>query len=179
MIGEAVQLIITVVQYLWCFATVHEWEHGAYYICGRYWKTFGPGVYFVVPFFTRLIEISTVPHMLITPRLDLTLADGKVVSLTLSAWMRVTDTALATNSVNDWEHTTRELLKTVVAEKVAEIDSDRLAANRRKALCNTLTDMVQKECVEYGVEVTKVRFSTLVLNARNIRLLADSPLQVQ
>lgn len=172
--GELLQLVLSSIEYLWPFVIVHEWEQGSYYIFGKYWKTFGPGVYFRVPFFTRMIEISVAPHILKTPRMDLTLADGTGVSLSVSAWMRVTDVAKATNTVNDWEHTTHDLMQTVVADKIAEIGADRLASNKRRALLNILTGLVQAEASEYGVDVMHVRFTSMVLKVRTLRLLNDN-----
>lgn len=172
--GDFLKLILDSIEYLWPLKIVHQWEQGAVYVVGRYWRTVEPGVYVVFPFFMSIYETSIVPEMLTTPRLDLTLCDGKSVSLTVSAWMRVVDVNLAVNTVNAWEHTTKELVKAVVADKVAALDLSRLESGSRARILSDLTRWANAESSEYGVEVSHVRFSSLVLNTKTIRLLQDT-----
>lgn len=163
------------IEYLWPFRIVEQWETGGYYICGRFWKTVEPGCYPIVPFFMAVIPTTTVPYMTVTPRLDLTLLDGTSVSIVASAWARVTDYNLAVNTVESHEHTTAELLQSVLADRIAQVDASRLEPEKRGRLLSDLTRWAAEEAATFGVEISRVRFSTFVLRAKTYRLLQDNP----
>lgn len=164
-------MILNSIEYLWVFRIVHQWETGGYYVFGRFWKTVGPGCYPVFPFFVSLIELSVVPYMVVTPRMDITLHDGKNLTLWATAWGQVTDYNRAHNTVEDYTHTTHELVQAVIADRLAKMDSTKLEAENRSELLRNLTKWCNAETSEYGVEVSKVRFTTFVLNARTYRLI--------
>jgi len=161
------------IAFLWPWKICHTWEQGVMFVCGRYWKTVGPGCYFVFPWFMYLHEVSVVPGMLVTPRLDITLLDGTSLSLVASAWHRVVDANLAVNTIEDYGSTSVELLMSVLADRIARVKPERLEPENRAALLRDLTAWAQAEAAEYGIELTKVRFSTFVLRARTYRLLGE------
>lgn len=172
--GDFLRLVLDVVKELWPLRIVKQWERAGYYVCGRYWKEIGPGVYPVVPWFMSVNEISVVPTMIETGRQDITLQNGRPVSFSASAWVRVVDFNLAVNTVFDHEHTVKELLRAVLADKIAGVDAARLEPEKRGRLLSDLTRWVDDEAHEYGLEVTKVRFTTFVTNVRTYRLLQDA-----
>jgi len=159
------------IEFIWPFKIIHQWETGGLYVFGRFQKTLPPGCYFIVPFFMWIAEISTVPYMVVTPRMDLTLLDGSNLTLWATAWGQVTDYNLAHNSVEDYQHTTTELLQAVIADKIAQVDASRLAPEKRSRLLSDLTRWCNEETKEYGLEISHVRFTTFVLNARTYRLI--------
>ncbi len=169
--GDILGRLLEFVEYLWPLRIVHQWEQGGYYVCGRFWKMVGPGCYPVLPFFVTIIEISTVPHMIVAPRLDVTLHDGKSLTLWATAWAQVTDFDLAVNSVEDFSHTTTELVQSVIADRLAKMDSTKLEPENRAGLLRQLSGWCNDETKEYGVKIEKVRFTTFVLNARTYRLI--------
>lgn len=169
--ADFLHTILGFIEYLWPFRIVHQWEQGGYYVFGRMWKVVGPGCYVVVPFFTWLSEVSIVPYMVSTPRLDVTLLDGKNLSFYASAWAQVVDYNLAHNTVEDYALTTRELVEAVIADRLARVKPSRLEPENRADLLRDLTDWCNKETSEFGIQITKVRFSTFILNARTYRLV--------
>lgn len=169
--GDFIRIILDSLEYLWPFRIVHQWEQGGYYVCGRFWKVVGPGCYPVFPFFVTMLGMSTVPYMVATPRMDVTLHDGKNLTLWATAWAQVKDFDLAHNTVDNYEHTTTELIQAIIADRLAKIDSTKLEAENRAELLRNLSGWCDKETKEYGVEITRVRFTTFVLNARTYRLI--------
>ena len=161
------------ISFLWPLKIVHTWEQGVMFVFGRYWRVVPAGCYVVVPWFMYMHEVSVVPGMLVTPRLDITLLDGTSLSLVASAWHRVVDPNLAVNTIEDYGTTSVELLMSVLADRIARVKPSRLEPENRADLLRDLTGWAATEAAEYGIELTKVRFSTFVLRARTYRLLGE------
>jgi regulator of protease activity HflC (stomatin/prohibitin superfamily) len=168
------RLILDSLEYLWPFRIVRQWARGGYYIFGRYWRSVGPGLYPVVPFFTNVLEISVVPAILGTPRIDITLQDGSTLSFTAAATVEVVDFALAINTVDKYAQTTQELLGAILAQRLADVDRGRLAPDKRGRLLADLLRWLNEESLVFGVSITKVRFTTFLLNVKNFRLLQET-----
>jgi len=171
--GEFLRTLIEVASYAWPFRVVSPWERAGYLICGRWWKEIGPGVYFVIPFFTDVHEISVAEAICGTGRQDVTLSDGTTLSFAATCTAKVVDVKLAVISVDEYRTTTQELLASVLADKLAEVDAARLSSTKRGRLFADLRRWVAEEAALYGVEVSKVRFTSFVLNVKTHRLLID------
>jgi hypothetical protein len=172
-LGDFLRIVLDSLQFLWPFRIVRQWERAGYYVRGRFWKTIGPGVYPLVPWFMDIHTVSVVPAILTTPRLDITIKDGSVVSFQVSATVRVANLDLAVNGVDNYTETTQELVAAVVAEKLAEVDSDRLSPEKRGRLLSDLKKWAVMEAEQYGIEVQKLRFTTFVSRPKVFRLLGD------
>jgi regulator of protease activity HflC (stomatin/prohibitin superfamily) len=177
-VTDLFRLLIDAIAYVWPFRKISEWEHGCYYICGRYWKTLGRGVYPVVPWFFEIIEVSMVPAIIGTGRQDITLRDGRTLSFSATAWACVTDAAKATNGVDDYRETTQELLTSVLADKLVSVDAERLETEKRGRLLTDLQKWAQAEAEPFGIDISKVRFTSFVLGARTYRVITDQSVGV-
>lgn len=171
--GDFVRALVDVVRYLWFFRIVQEWERGGYYICGKWWREVGPGLKVVIPFFTNVMEASCAPAIVGTSREDITMSDGKTLSFSVTATVRVVDVYKALNAVEHYHESTQELIGSYLAEKLAEVDPERLAPDRRRRLFSDLQKGLAGEAAEYGVEVSKLRFTSFVTGVRTYRLLID------
>jgi hypothetical protein len=95
-----------------------------------------------------------------------------MVTLQASATVRAVDVNLAVNTVDAYMETTQELLTAVLADRMSKVVATRLAPEGRSDLLRDLAKWVQAEC-DFGVEVSKLRFTTFVMNPRPFRLLGD------
>jgi hypothetical protein len=174
------RVLLDSIAYLWPFRIVKVWDEAGYYIGGRMWRKasangglFRRGIYFVVPFFTDVVDRSRVPAMIRTARIDLTLDDGTTLTAIATAWARMVDFDKAVNGVDDFYETSQETFAAVVAERLAEVDVERLSPSKRKRWLTDLTRWVNEETMVYGVEVTNVRFTTFVLKVKTYRFMQD------
>lgn len=174
--------LIEILQYAWPFRRVDPWERGNFYVWGRVWRrwpadasgTVPAGVYFVIPWFSDVLTVTTTPAIVTSARQDIELKDGSTLSFAVSAWTRVTDSALALNSVDQYQETTFESIISVVSAKLAEVDAERLAPEKRGRLLADLVRWVNEETEPFGVRVEKLRFVNFIRNVNTIRLLQDS-----
>jgi regulator of protease activity HflC (stomatin/prohibitin superfamily) len=173
MFGEIFGFIRDFIEFLWPFRLVHEWERAGYYVCGRWWREMGPGLKMIVPWFCHVETVTIAPKPISTGRKDITLADGRTLSFDATATARVSDVQLALNAIDDFHHSATVLLAAVVAEKLAEVDVDRLKPERRGRLIAALEKAVHDEAATYGIEIGEIRFTSFVTNVKMLRLLID------
>lgn len=177
--GDFLRVLLDGIQYLWPFVVVRQSEDAGFYLGGRLmWRlsAYGrtKGVYFRVPFFTEIRQAPNVPGMIRTARLDLTLKDGTMLTVAASAWARVVDFGKAIEGVDDYKETAEETFAAVIAERLADVDAERVTAGeKRNRLLADLTRWVNAETMGFGVETSNIRFTTFVLNIRTYRLMQD------
>lgn len=172
--SDLFKAIIDALTYFWPFRLVHAYERGGYYVCGHWWREVGPGLKVVVPWFTDVTIATTVPALVSTGREDITLSDGKTLSFSAMATLRVVNVKQALNEIDNYHESTRELIGSFLAEKLAEVDTVRLSPERRGAYVSLLQRQLAREAAEFGIEITKLRFTSFVLSVRTIRLLMDT-----
>ena len=182
------QTVITVVQYLWPFRKVEQWERGVLYIWARHWRrwparpsdwTVGPGVWPVIPYFTELRTTTVVRGVTGTPLQQITARDGTAITFSAAMTWRIVDSAKAWNETDRVLETGQELLAAVCAEKLAEVDSERLDGTKRKRLLSDMVKWVNKELKFCGCEVEAIRFTNFAVgrqSIRTLRLMADTAL---
>lgn len=174
MFGEIFGFIRDVIQFIWPFQIVRQWEMGGVEEFGKFIRVVGPGCWPMIPWFTNIRTISMVPAIVETARQDITLQDGSLLSFATGARVQITDFALAVYTIDNSHQTTQELIRGITSDKLAQVDAGRLAPEKRSRLLTDLTKWVNAESQKFGVTVDSVWFTTFVQNVRTFRLLQDN-----
>lgn len=172
--GELARLFLQWIEFLWPLRKVRPFERGLLIFCGRWQREVGPGIYPFLAWFMDFFAESAAEGLVGTPRIDLTLKDGSPVTVKASATVRVVDVRLAVNKVDAYMESAAELLEAVVAEKIAEVEAERLTPEKRGRFLTDLRRWVNLEAAQYGIEFTKLRFTTFVFSPRFYRVMSDS-----
>lgn len=174
MIGELLQLLVSVIEFIWPFKIIHQWERARFYCFGRmYFGELGPGLYPFLPWFMEIIPVEDAYIPIMTHRQDITLKDDRVLSFAAAAQLRVIDSDLALNSVEHYHDTAKLLIASFLAQEMVEADAERFAPPRRKRLFNSLEAGLATEAAKFGVELKDLSFTSFVLAPRAYRLLSD------
>lgn len=171
--SEFLKVLLEFFEFLWPLRRVEQWEKGGYYMFGRWVRTVGPGIWPIIPWFFDVRQVSVAEAIVGTGRQDITLSDRSMLSFAATATVQVKDVYSALNLVDAYTETMQELLASVLAEKLAEVDAIRLEPEKRGRLFADLRRWVAEEADQYGIEVKKVRFTSLIINARAHRLIID------
>lgn len=171
--SDFLRLVLDSIEYLWPLRRVRLYQRGLYTICGKWQWLVGPGVWPILPWFCEVDAESVVKGVVQTPRLDITLSDGALLSCMASGVVQVSDLRLAVNNVDAYMESAQELFAAIVADKLAEVDASRVSYEKRGRLLSDLKKWVNAEAGEFGIEFTRLRFTTFVLNPRTYRLLGD------
>lgn len=184
--GEFLRVLIECIEFIWPFRVVDQWQRGGFYICGRWWSGPGgrwtngmpPGLKVIVPWFLHVETVDVAPTLQSAGRQDITLKDGSTLSFSATATLRVVDIYKALNEVEHYKDAVRELVGSYLAERLANMDVEKFEPSKRSATMRQLRDGLAAEASEFGVEITKLRFTSFVLRARTYRLLMDQDHQV-
>jgi regulator of protease activity HflC (stomatin/prohibitin superfamily) len=171
---ELARFLIELLTTLWPLREVQAWSKGVRFWLNRPVAVLSPGVHWVVPYFGDVRDVSVVPAVITTPLSTITLGDGATCTYSLSATIAVTDPQAALCEIDDYMETSQELITSIPAEALADMDVGRLAPEARGRLLASLRTRVNTELRRYGMEVSALRFTNFALNLRTYRLLTDS-----
>jgi regulator of protease activity HflC (stomatin/prohibitin superfamily) len=171
--SEFLRAILDFIKELWPVAVVDAWEQGVLFRMGTCKGARAAGWYFVWPYADKLLTVSMLPAPIFTGRQDVTAGDGTVVSFVASAIVQVTDAERVLVGVDDYQESAREILSSVLADKIASVDAERLKPDGRGRLLSSLTRWADDELSPFGMTVSKVRFATFVSSARTYRIMQD------
>lgn len=179
--GDFIRALIDIFHFFWPFVVVEQWERGGFYICGKWcsgpkgrWKNgMAPGLKMVIPWFLHIEPVGTTLALESPGRQDVTLKDGSQLSFTAMATLHVVDIYKALNEVEHYKDSVRELVGSYLADKLANMDPEKFEPGKRSATIRQLRAGLAEEAAEFGVEVTKLRFTSFVLKARTVRLIMD------
>lgn len=172
-----IESLISFLERFWPFVIIDQWERGVFRIFGRvYFQPLPPGLYPFLPWFMSIEQVSVVPNPIGSPLLNITLRDGKTLSYSIMATVQVEDPVAAIVNIDDYKESTIEAITSVVSEKLAEVDANRLEPEKRGRLRADLLRWVNEETLKFGIRVLSLRFTNFALNQKAYRLLTDSAL---
>jgi regulator of protease activity HflC (stomatin/prohibitin superfamily) len=174
MFSDLLNTLLQFAEFLWPLHKVQQWEKGMYTVCGRFWKEVGPGVYPKLPWFCEIHSTTLAWRPVGTGRCDITTKDGHLLTFSAIAMFRVVDLWKAMVVVHDDEHAFLNMVTSVLSEKLAEVEVERFAPDKRGRLNSSLQGWVKQEAEEFGLEVRWVRFTAFIVNPKAFRLLSES-----
>jgi hypothetical protein len=122
---ELIRALAELLQSLWPLRSVWQWQRGVYYVCGRYWRTVGPGVWPVIPWFVDVRPVNVAPAIHHTALQTVTLRDGRTLVFSATITSEVEDAAAAYNRVDRWGEAVVELVAGLLSERLADADPAR------------------------------------------------------
>lgn len=160
---------------------VRQWERGLYLVCGRYWRTVGPGPKLVLPGVCEVVRVPVVPEVYASPLQTVTLRDNSTLTFSASATVVVTDAAKAYLELGHYTETVQELVAAMLAEGLADADPERFdpARGKRDRLLNEQREEINGELARYGLQVVTLRLNNFVRGVRTVRLLLDRAVLTQ
>ena len=170
MLTDIGRFLIEVLEFIWPFRKVMEWEMGVLYVNGRYRRTVGPGVYPIFWWFVEIRTVDVVRDNWTTPLQTITVRDGGTLTFSATASLEVFDAALATNAVLNNAESAMEDVSAILADTLADLDVARLDPERRSRLLKTCTAAVNETLGSYGMRVTNLRFNNFVRDIRAYRV---------
>lgn len=168
-----VRLIFDVVQYIWPFEIIMEWERGEYFVFGRHVGSVGRGCWPYIPFFMQVRSVDVVPDVFITNEQTIDLKDGETLTFTATIRLEVFNAKDALLNVQEYEESAVEDAAAILAAVLAESDTEELSIDNRDALLKRCRTAINKEVKVYGVRVLRVRLNNFIRNIHAFRHFND------
>lgn len=142
--------------------TVFEYERGLRYVRGRFVGVMDPGQYWTWTFTTAVRKIDMRARIVPVAGQEVLSADGVAIKVSLIATYRVTDPALAVNSVETYEgalYTTLQLaLRAIIAGRPAEE-----VLQQRATLGPELLQQAAPTVRQFGLDLVEADLKDLTL----------------
>lgn len=191
---ELLQLIISIIEFIWPFRRVDAWERGVYLVNGKHWHglrlrwlpkrlygwptdvdgTVGPGVWPVIPWFIEVHSDTVKPGIISTVLQSITLRDNRTLHFSATAGYYIDNYAKALIDVEDFKSTMLEALAGI-GELLADTDPQRFdpARGKRDRLRSDIAKQLDEQSSQYGVRIQWVKFPNFIVEAKTYRLLTE------
>jgi len=141
---------------------VKEWERGVILRLGRLVGAKGPGIFFIIPFFDRMIKVDLRIVTLDVPRQDVITKDNVTVGVDAVVYFRVIDPEAAVVKVLDHIRATSLISQTTLRNVLGQSELDELLTEREK-LNQMLQRIIDEQTDPWGVKVSIVEIKSVEL----------------
>lgn len=141
---------------------VQEYERGVIFRLGRCVGAKGPGIFFIVPFFDRIVKVNLQENVVRVPPQQVITRDNVTVGLDAVVFVRVTNAEDSVIRVRNWYEASSLLAQTSLRSVTGHHDLDELLSNRAE-IDAELKTALDSQTEEWGVEVRRVELRDIDL----------------
>lgn len=160
LIGVIVLVVIILLSM--AIKVVKEWERGVILRLGRLVGAKGPGLFFIIPFFDRMIKVDLRVVTLDVPRQDVITKDNVTVGVDAVVYFRVVDPEASVIKVLDHIRATSLISQTTLRNVLGQSELDELLSQREK-LNQALQKIIDEQTDPWGVKVSIVEIKSVEL----------------
>ncbi len=165
-------IIVLVVLFLMGLRIVQEYQRAVIFRLGRYSRTGGPGVFWVIPFleYTRTIDIRTITEA-IEPQETIT-RDSVTIKVNAVVWYKVTSPSKATIAVRDFSRAVNQASLTSLRNIIGQHDLDEILRDRDK-INEQLQKNVDTTTEPWGVQIEAIEMKDVEIPSSMQRAMAQ------
>lgn len=150
---------------------VNQWEEAIVLRLGKYKRTVGAGVFFVIPMIDRVIgRDKRVQTLDIQSQVAIT-KDNVSVTVDAVAFMQVIDTKASVINIQDYEYSVAKFAQTTLRNVVGKHNLDELLTEREK-VATEIKDIVDEIVDKWGVDIQRVELQDISLPEEMKRVMA-------
>jgi regulator of protease activity HflC (stomatin/prohibitin superfamily) len=144
---------------------VQEYERGVIFRLGRLVGARGPGLFFILPFVERMVNVDLRVVTMDVPRQDVITRDNVTVKVDAVVYFRVMDPEKAVVKVTDYIRATSLVAQTTLRSVLGQSDLDELLS-KRDDVNQRLQHIIDESTEPWGVKVS-------IVEVRDVSLPAD------
>src|ERR1043165_3172005 len=111
---------------------VPEYERGVVFRLGRLVGARGPGLFFLIPIFERMVRVDTRVITMDIPAQEVITLDNVTIKVNAVLYFMVVNPNWAVVKVMDYIRATMQIAQTTLRSAIAKVDVDTLLAQREK-----------------------------------------------
>ena len=150
---------------------VQQYERGVIFILGRLIGAKGPGLFWVVPFISRMVKVDLRIVTLSVPPQEVISRDNVTIKVTAVLYFYVVDPAAAVVNVMNFVQATTQIGQTTLRNVLGQSDLDELLSQRNK-INQELQAIIDEHTERWGVKVTAVEIKDVELPTTMQRAMA-------
>ncbi|KPV50214.1 hypothetical protein SE17_28270 [Kouleothrix aurantiaca] len=167
----AVILFLALMIVLSAVKIVPEYERGVVFRLGRLVGARGPGLFFLIPVFERMVRVDTRVITMDVPAQEVITLDNVTIKVNAVLYFMVVNPNYAVVKVMDYIRATMQIAQTTLRSAVGQVDLDTLLAHREK-LNERLQKIIDEQTEPWGVKVTIVEVKDVELPQSMQRAMA-------
>jgi regulator of protease activity HflC (stomatin/prohibitin superfamily) len=160
--------LYVVAQAIWIF---REYERGVVFTLGRYTKTIGPGLVFVIPIIQQVVRVDLRMKVENVPPQDVISRDNVSVKVSAVLYFRVVDPSRATINIQDFMTATSQLAQTTLRSVLGKHELDEMLSEREKLNADIQT-VLDQHTDPWGIKVANVEIKDIDIAASMVTAIA-------
>ena len=148
-----------------------EYERGVVFTLGRYTKTIGPGLTFVIPIVQQVVKVDLRVRVEDVPTQDVISRDNVSVKVNAVIYYRVVDPSRATINIEDYVEATSQLAQTTLRSVLGKHELDEMLAEREK-LNSDIQEILDSQTDPWGIKVANVEIKHVDIDESMVRAIA-------
>lgn len=169
-------LLITILAVVLLFVlsglrVVQQYERGVIFVLGRLIGAKGPGLFWIVPFISRMEKVDLRVVTLNVPPQEVITRDNITVRVTAVIYFYVVDPIAAVINVMNFLQATTQIGQTTLRNVLGQSDLDEMLAKRQK-INRELQVIIDEHTERWGVKVTVVETKDIELPTTMQRAMA-------
>lgn len=153
------------------FKILREYERAVVFRLGKYLKTKGPGLIFLIPFIDKIERVDLRVLTINVDKQEVITKDNVTVNVDAITFFRVVDAEDAVIQVEQYIHATSMLAQTTLRSIVGQVELDELLAKRDKVNKN-IQEIIDRQTDPWGIKVVSVEVRDVVLPENMKRAMA-------
>jgi regulator of protease activity HflC (stomatin/prohibitin superfamily) len=164
-------IIIGILLILASIKIIDQYERGIVLTLGSYSYTLSPGLNFVFPIIQRIIKVDIRISTSDIPQQEVITKDNVPVGINAVVYFQVTRPEDAILKIQDYTYATTQYAQTALRDVIGGVELDTLLTERQK-LADEIKSIVDKETVDWGIDVTSIKIQDIELPADMKRAMA-------
>jgi len=164
-------LVIALFLILSGLKVINEYERGIVLTLGSYSYTLDPGLKVIVPIFQRLIKVDIRITTSDIPQQEVITQDNLPVGINAVVYFQVKKPEDAILKIQDYAYAVTQYAQTALRDVIGGVELDTLLTERQK-IADEIKALVDKETVDWGIDVTSIKIQDIELPADMKRAMA-------
>ncbi len=175
---------LTTGQYLWFapafffayagFSAVrinNQWEQSIVLRLGKYSRTTGPGIFFLIPFIEEAISRDLRIRTTDIPRQECITRDNISVDVDAVVFMQVVDAKKSIVNIQDFLFSVKQYSQTTLRNVIGQRNLDELL-EKREDIAKSIKKIVDEEADKWGVDILRIELQNIELPEDMKRIMA-------
>lgn len=150
---------------------VQEWERGIILRLGKYDRTRGPGLFFIIPYVEKMLKVDLRIITMEVPAQEIITRDNVTAKVNAVIYFKVMDPKEAVIRVYEYVRATTQIAQTTLRSILGQSELDQILAEREK-LNHMLQQVIDQQTEAWGVKVTVVEIKDIELPQEMRRAMA-------
>lgn len=150
---------------------INQYERGIVLTLGSYSYTLQPGLRLLIPIIQRLIKVDIRITTSDIPQQEVITKDNVPVGINAVVYFQVTKAEDAVLKIQDYTYAVTQYAQTALRDVIGGVELDTLLTERQK-IADEIKAIVDKETVDWGIDVTSIKIQDIELPADMKRAMA-------